>query len=662
MKHRSAKTFVKEQYFRRKRLILNLIAGSMLAGVSMAVAPVPALAKSEVKALYKQIEQLEAQNEQLRNLLEQSRQQNPQNQGNSFGEGTLQPPEVNLKGNSKALEYNKKIRQLEMENKELSAALGQFQNQIQMLKAGQSKNEKLLAQAEDENERLKENISSRSQSSEELKTQMQENRRLEEELAKLQRQYEDLESRKQGQDPKLAARMQEALGQLQGENRKLAQALAEMSSKVIDLEKNQEEMKSAAQESPELSRKLAELQQENKGLLEQNQALQKQGSHQNNEKMVELTAQNESLRETIRAQNEALLANDNAVKVSAKLKQENEELRRGFARLETKDPSRDDTIKQLRLDLVNLQNDLNDKKEQLSGLQDLKETILKLKQQNETLQASASSGGKKDALVGEAQNMALLQANKEMQAKLEREKDVTTEYRKKIKEYQDQIARLQGHGNAEVSPVSVEGAGMGYDETLRALMMENQELKARLELMETHKKTGGKNKANARSGKIGKDASNALKRERQSSIQAEEERPPQVLQALSGPILPEGTKEAAANNIQNSPSANELLETEPMTKNVKLIRKNYKALPEMPPAQDFSESGNDNPSVAGEEKADVTKTAKAEETARGSVKPVPVQYIVPQIEPAAGSQALNMKKEDVSKEKEPIKTRPQTNG
>ncbi len=640
---------------------------------------------------------MRAKNEQLEAALEQG--------GTKTQEGEVKPPsgqqEKQLKNDSKALEYNKKIRELETFNKQLSGALAELERQNKALQQAQSEQSQLIGQAQAENQKLKDVTSSQEKlqqalqaqmsESERLKTelaaeqqryaeleaqkskaaseevgqlqkslaetqaenqklkgdtsnlkklqqalqaQMSEKDRLKNELGAQQQKYADLETQKNTASSELLGKQQQSLSELQTENRKLAQALADMTTKVVDLEKQQGNSQQDAQLTRDMAAQLDELNKKYAALEQENLALTSRSQQTNPEKLQDLIDQNKSLRETIRAQNDAMKMTDGASKQTAALEQENEELRQALAgSRQQQTPEDQETVKQLRLELATLQNELNVRKEQQSDIEELKQTVLALQEQNSRLQQGQMA--KKNAALSESEsgNDALGMAQV-LQTQIEKEKSVNSEYRQKIREYQDQIARLQGQEGIKQPPTtSAVPAELAYDETVRSLMIQNQELKARIELMELSGKKRSKSKTEPEE-----------KTSAASEASGGQGQQIHALKSLEGSALPQVTES------RQTMTAAELLEVEPITQNVQLIRKNHTALPEMPPAQNVGEEQQVKQAISvGNDMAKAKKQTTAQ-----------TQYHIPKIEPSAGtepSQAKSVKdKEKIRKNKSDSQT------
>lgn len=515
-----------------------LLVTGFIASVAVTAWPSDAYAakKQSNSQLEERLKQLELENEQLRNVLDRSRNEVPQ-----IPQENLQPsPQVQIEpdqAQGKALDYSKKIRELERQNKELEKKLSEVVQGLQKNAGILDASQKALIETRQENENLKKSVSNKRGGQEELGRLAQENNALKGKIEELEARAAQMQAG--ATDPEKITQLQNMLGELQAENRKLAQALAEMSTQALASEKSRTEDALAAREGAEAKSRLAALEQNYEALQAENQALKKGGKGAGGPELEELKAQNSSLRQTIQAQNEALLASDDAVKTNARLKQENADLKLALKQGGASDANDQETIAALQAEIASLRKQAAEGSVDSASLEGLKQTVANLKAENEQLR-QASAGAKNASQSGSGGDKALLVKVGDLEQRLEKERAATSEYRKMIKQYQDQGG----------PPAQAQGQSM-YAPEVRALMLENQELRARLELLE------------GASGRSQKSA--PQDQQRQSALEA--------VPVAEVPVV-----------LPDMPTASELLETEPETKNVQLIRKNYKPLPEMPTA------------------------------------------------------------------------------
>lgn len=563
-----------------------LLVTGFIASVAVTAFPsdVYAAKKQSNSQLEERLKQLELENEQLRNVLDRSRNEVPQ-----IPQENLQPsPQVQIEpdpAQGKALDYSKKIRELERRNKDLELKIAEIAQGLQKNLGILDQSQKALAEARKENESLKQAKSGNNNNKggqQELGRLAQENKALKAKIEELEAQTAQMQS---ASDPERIGQLQNMLGELQAENRKLAQALAEMSTQALAAEKSRTEDALAAREGLEAKNRLASLEQQYETLKAENQALKVSGKGSGGPELEELKAQNLSLRQTIQAQNEALLASDDAVKLNARLKQENADLKLALKQGGPTDQQAQETIAALQSENAALKKQAQESGADAASLEGLKQTVANLKAENEHLR-QASASGKNAAPSGGTNDKALLVKLNDLEQRLEKERAATSEYRKMIKQYQDQ-------GVAPAQAAAQSGGQSVYAPEVRALMLENQELRARLELLE-----GSSGRKSAPQGQ-----------ERQSALEA-------VPVAEVPVVLPE------------MPTASELLETEPETKNVQLIRKNYKPLPEMPAAGQLmaEDQGSVTKNLGGDALPDINEISPAAiEPAAGPDSGVAVQ-------------------------------------
>lgn len=224
--------------------------------------------------------------------------------------------------------------------------------------------------------------------------------------------------------------------------------------RIIDLQQDIALLKTGNTKVSSLKAEVAELKKKNQ-TLEARLAVQKAESKQqelaaippaanNSSEIQELKKQNESLRATIRAQTESLLAADNASQSADRFLTENTMLQR---KLELAAKSHTELEKQA--------------KKLLAQNKKLQAEIVRRDEYIRHRGGTVSSGGS-DLM---AQRMDALEKE------LEKKRVLETEYRKKIREYQAQQAYFDKSSD-----------GADLEKEFVALKLENQELKARLQL------------------------------------------------------------------------------------------------------------------------------------------------------------------------------------
>lgn len=184
------------------------------------------------------------------------------------------------------------------------------------------------------------------------------------------------------------------------------------------------------------------------------------------QKVADLQAQNESLRQTIKAQNEVLVSADNSTQAAERLMNENLALKKQLEQISKSTKSSSQTTNDLMALNQKLQSEIVKRDNYIAQLEPLKETVKALQaKNNQTAQAVDTSQ------ISTLKARALQAKLTEVEQALEKEKLASKEYRKKIREYQEDAGKIT---SVKVSPQNVK---------LNAIMLENQNLKARLELL-----------------------------------------------------------------------------------------------------------------------------------------------------------------------------------
>lgn len=190
--------------------------------------------------------------------------------------------------------------------------------------------------------------------------------------------------------------------------------------------------------------------------------------------LATLKQQNKSLRDTISAQSELLVSADNASATAERLLTENSVLKRQVELSEKAKNDNGNVAKELMARNANLQAQIIQRDEYIKKLEGLKDTVQALRQQSDAdlaaQQGAEVNQAQLDMLIAEKQNL-------QQELKLERENILT--YRTKIKEYQDQISSMAE--DSRVASLTEELNTLNTELTEQRL--ENQELKARIELI-----------------------------------------------------------------------------------------------------------------------------------------------------------------------------------
>lgn len=288
--------------------------------------------------------------------------------------------------------------------------------------------------------------------------------------------------------------LQNTVQELQVENRKLGQTLANSSNKLLglheraDLARNEKDVNSRSITT--LKSTLAQAQKENASLNQTIKTLksrkQKPSVVANSSGIQSLKKQNQSLRETIRAQNEVLVSADNATKTAERLLTENAILKRQVTLAGKVGLSNGKSAKELFVRNAKLESEIKQRNNYIQRLEGLKDTVKQLRLANDKYvmgKATSNSVKKRfSALKAEMQNSNDL---------LKKERTNATQYKIKIREYQEEIAGIKnGQSKEMASKISdyqskmllLEKGQESQDGEITALKLENQELKAQIKL------------------------------------------------------------------------------------------------------------------------------------------------------------------------------------
>ncbi len=194
-----------------------------------------------------------------------------------------------------------------------------------------------------------------------------------------------------------------------------------------------------------------------------------------------LRQQNESLRETIKAQSETLRAADNAAKTAERLLTENATLQNKLDRAKISSSTDSRTVQEMVMRIKTLEEDV--------AQRDLYIKKMLAAKSQELAELSNSSTPNAAGHVA-----SLREKNSALAFALDKEKESNIAYRRKISEYQKEIERIRELEQASSSGVhrasiferhvkNLEQKNKQAENTVTSLKLENQELKARLELM-----------------------------------------------------------------------------------------------------------------------------------------------------------------------------------
>lgn len=461
-----------------RRLLSSVSAIILLS----AIVPSGAYAGWDQKALEAQtqgavymrakIEKLEKENEILRNSINKMRAETqtcPTPQDSYSYDARIQAlieenkrlagilEERNVSGGGVTDMYSLKIDELKKENETL-------RNSIAMLSAQNAANKQ--AKSEDNSALLEENLRLKAALSQKnAKNETLEN--LQREIYALKQKNEALESEKvsalslsskvseadlQAKDQKIAD-MQNKIMEMQTENRGLAKALAESSAKAMSF---QEKALGATESETDNLREIASLRGQLVDLKQKNASLEQdivksKVTKQENRSSAEVEAlkkQNESLRETIRAQNEVLVSSDNAGHTADRLISENEALKRQLVESEKAVKANAESARQVLAQYQSVQVELVNKTKYIQKLEGFKkaaeEKVMQIQSEDRlNVEVSNENPEKIDELKDTVQSL---------QAALDKERESIIAYRSKIKEYQEELQDLK---NALASGVEV---------------------------------------------------------------------------------------------------------------------------------------------------------------------------------------------------------------
>lgn len=428
-------------------------------------------------SIQKQLERLERENEQLRNAISQMRRNGTKlsNQPKTTSnDSRVQALVEENKRLFKELEIQKsksvdnsavnKIYSLNRENDRLSVQLNalqetnkRLQNEVSGLKKQQTR-----IQSTDNGD-LKAEISQLKKEANQLRSENNQTfERSSSEISSLKSQIKELENKNKSLiSNNKTHELETEIADLKTQNQLLKTNKNNEYKNEVSYYEN--EINKIKNENLTLLDKIKKVTSEKDGMVKQVNALKsKPEVKDQSEKLALLEAQNNSLRETIKAQTATLSNHDNAVNRAEALTSENLRLKRQLELANNAKTSNDDTAQSLVKKNQELISELNEQKQQLANIDGLKETIRQLRSQNDTFQTKIGKSNQHENEI-----IALKQKSKGLQADLEKERSLISEYRAEITKLQQQT------NTAEPS----------NEEMVTALRLENQELKARIDLM-----------------------------------------------------------------------------------------------------------------------------------------------------------------------------------
>lgn len=273
------------------------------------------------------------------------------------------------------------------------------------------------------------------------------------------------------------ATLEAQLKSVQSENEQLKQAVSVEKKKLASVSEKADEVKNAYTSNLEAIRllqgRLDKVKAENAEL--NNKVAAKSGvSSEYEKKLATLQQQNKSLRATISAQSESLLSADNASQTAERLLIENKMLKRQLDMSEKAKTDNAQAAQDILTRNANLQAQIIQRDEYIKKLEGLKETVQALRQEQDAGQIA-----RQGEAVSKAQLEMLMAEKENLQNELSLERENIITYRTKIKQYQDQIAGMAK--DTRLEELTQELSELNTAFTTQKL--ENQELKARIELL-----------------------------------------------------------------------------------------------------------------------------------------------------------------------------------
>lgn len=459
---------------------------------------------SAFSKLRKQIEKLESENEQLRNSI--SRMVAGQNRS---AQVLKNDPRIQAlveenkrlikllnkteRSNSKIASssdgvYAGKIASLRSENKELKEQVRKLSNNSPKVDYS------LIDSYKEENALLKEALNQRDNGSDRIVV--------------LQKQIQDLKNKNEGLELKIVQRnnyradkriikekdvvissLQEKIQNLQRKNQELISSIDDESQRSkgasLHADKVNHAYKNNLKALESLNERLDKMKLENAKLRKELSSNNDRNMGKNDQVAV-LKKQNESLRATIKAQNEDLVLADNAAKTAERLLTENQILKRNVDLVSKSNTANNETTQELIERNKKLLNGIAQRDKYIKKLDGLKETVKLLRIENDKLLLSQSNNNHENIEVSD-----LLKRNNELQDDLNKERESVIAYRTKIKEYQDKISEISNGAKN----ISLENKIRDMNAKITSLSLENQELKARINILSKDKQSSVFHKA-----------------------------------------------------------------------------------------------------------------------------------------------------------------------
>ena len=446
------------------------------------------------------IKKLEQENEQLRNSFSQMRNNDERAQSNEYDARLQALIEENKRLSNKL--QNSKLDNNAHKN---GVSADAFAKKVYDLKLENSKIRKKLDEAianggsgnlllKQENKRLKSSVTALYAADE---VEQREITYLQNEISALKSKNKNLTSisgKYSKENIGKVVSLQKTVQELQAENRNLAQTLASSSNKLLGLHERAELTENESNQSVRsitiLKNQLSKSQQENIQLNKQIKDLSLTKTPylaSNNNDVKLLKKQNQSLRDTIRAQNNVLISADNAKKTAERLLLENARLKKQVDIAGKVGLSNGKSAKDLFVRNAKLENDLGKQRDDYtSKLEGLKATLKQLRAENDRYVM-----GKVTSAPNEKRFSKMMAELQEKDGLLKEVNNALVLKTREAEGYKDEILAIKGRQSKKIAgkisdyKVNISNMNAKSDEqesVLTALKVENQDLRAQIKL------------------------------------------------------------------------------------------------------------------------------------------------------------------------------------
>ncbi len=293
--------------------------------------------------------------------------------------------------------------------------------------------------------------------------------------------------------------LEQRISSLQKENRGLALALADATNQALEYKQKagsfMEENKAHSNNAlvQDLQSKVQMMAAQNDTLQKEIKTIKTTSKNQKNyvnSEVLALKKQNQSLRETIKAQSKTLISTSNASQTAERMISENLLLKRKLEQAGKSSDSNGETAKQLFEDNKDLRAKMASYEETMTSLRDEKESL-----KDQISEAKAELQQMQGAYYNKQKDKAgVRDINNSLQQALEKERATTIAYRTKIREYQNEISRLNN-----------EDANSEYIEQIDELTKENNILKEEVDKLSKQASSRADSVVYAKMDKVTKD-------------------------------------------------------------------------------------------------------------------------------------------------------------